>query len=196
MSFTPSEEEQKYFQQREKEKRERIRKDLTTAALEVQEARKVADTVGTEKDEVVQRLRALGFDGDTARVFDLMPLVFVAWADGSVSARERRSIMKVVEKRGIEPGSHASQLVETLLEREPSPAFLDETLALLREIVGMSGERADDIVGLSVQVAEASGGLLGLVGERVSTEERDLIQHIADQLGEKAQTAFHQRFDD
>lgn len=193
MTFTPSDEEDKYFAMKEAERRDKIRSDLDRRARELQTTREVAVTVGTDKPGVLDHLRALGFDADTGRVFDLLPLVYVAWADGTVSGRERKQITRVLHERGIEPDSHAAQLIAALLEKQPSAEFLEETVALLREIVSSSDERSRDIVDLCVEVAEASGGLFGIVGDPVSEAERELIAHIADQLGESAQSEFQKK---
>lgn len=185
-----TEDEDKYFKQQELALRDAKRRELERAAKEAAERRRVGDAVGTTDEAVLERIRALGFDGDTARILDLLPLVHVAWADGSVTIRERASIMRVVEARGIREGSEAWVLITTLLEKEPSRDFLEETLDLLRSL---GGDRNASIVDLCVQVASASGGFFGL-GETVSDEERALIAHIAEELGGSAQAAFKQKF--
>lgn len=192
MPVSPSENEDKYFALQDSQTRERMREQFEKKAAELADADRVAETLHTDDANVVAKIRALGFDGDTARAFELLPLIHVAWADDSVSIRERRQILRVAESRGIEVGSEAFLLIEALLEKKPSDAFLDETLALLREIVAEEPERANDIVELSVAVAEASGGFLGL-GEKVSTEERELLQHIAGEIGAGAQDALRSK---
>lgn len=186
---TPSEEEERYFARKEAERREDKRRELERAAREVAEQRAMGDALHTSDDGLVARIRSLGFDGDTARVFDLMPLVHVAWADGSVSAAERRTLFRLLEARNIAPDSEAWLLVGALLETRPSDAFLDETLALLRDLAAKGGTEAGSIVDLSVNVAAASGGFLGL-GGKISDEERELIAHIADVLGPAAVEEF------
>lgn len=188
MSVNPTKNEEEYFALQEAQVREKMREELAKKAAELADADRVAETLSTEDANVIAKIRALGFDGDTARAFELLPLIHVAWADDSVSIRERREILRVAESRGIEVGSEAFLLIEALLEKKPSETFLDETLSLLREIVSESPERANDIVELSVAVAEASGGFLGL-GDKVSAEERELLEHIAGQIGSGAQDA-------
>lgn len=184
-----TEEEAKYFKQKELALRDAKRRELERAAKEAAERRTVAGILSTEDDAVVERIRELGFDGDTVRVLDLLPLIHVAWADGNVTQRERASILQLVERRGIVPGDEAFLLVEALLEQQPSEDFLDETLHLLRDI---GGGRESDILQLCLKVADASGGFFG-IGDRISDEERALIQHIADELGETAQSTFRDK---
>lgn len=181
-----TEEEEKYFHQQEVDRRKDKRRDLERAAAEAAERRKVAATLATDDESLVARIRELGFDGDTARVLDILPLVHVAWADGSVSANERRAIAALLAQREIAPGSEAALLIEALMDERPSDTFLSETLDLLRALGGTKGA---SVVDLCIQVADASGGFFGL-GEKISEEERALIQHIADGLGDAAQGKF------
>jgi uncharacterized membrane protein YebE (DUF533 family) len=192
MSFKPSEEEERYFTKRNAEARAELRKTLEAAAEHAAQARQISETLHTDKSDVVARIQAMGFDADKSRVFDLLPLIHVAWADGSVQSGERKAIVNILKTRGIEPDSEAWLLVEALLEVRPSQAFLDETLSILKEVIGDSGERAQSIVELSVQVAQAHGALFGLLGT-VSGEEKTMLEHIAKQLGGAAADAFNQR---
>ena len=188
MATTPSEEEDRYFARQEAQRREDKRRDLERAAKEAAERRAVGDAVHTTDEALLERIRALGFDGDTARAFDVMPLVHVAWADGKVSEAERRVVFRLLEQRGIGPGSEACLLVAALLESRPSDTFLEETLHILQAIAAKDGSEARDIVELCVAVASASGGIFGL-GTKVSDEERAVIAHIADVLGADAADA-------
>ncbi|MFY0531259.1 hypothetical protein [Nannocystis pusilla] len=103
--------------------------------------------------------------------------------------QERTAILDVLRGRGIQPGTEAFRTVESLLEERPSQAFLDQTLAVLKEAVG--GARAANIVDLCVQVAGASGGFLNM--GTVSDEERALIEQIANQLGGPAIAEFNKQ---
>ena len=175
----PTQEEEVYFQKQELARRKQLRDALSEAAGELR-AGQLSST------EVTARVRRLGFVGDNARVFDLLPLVHVAWADGSISRKERASILKLVEARGFGPGSEPFRLFEALLEERPSDAFLEESMAVLRDVVP-EPEHAREVVGFCVAVARARGGLLGLgLGGTVSDEGRARIEQIAASLGEHA----------
>ncbi len=172
-------EEDAYFKQREIEQRRKLREKLEAAAHELAEKRAIAESLETS-EALAERIKALGFSGATARVFDLLPLVHVAWADGTVQKGERAEILEVLEARGVPPGSEGFQLLESLLEERPSDEYMRESLAVLKELVG--GGAGTDLVGLCEQVASAAGGFLGVVG-KVSGEERKLIDEIAGHLG-------------
>lgn len=184
--------EARFFAKKDAEAREKLRQQAEVAAQHLQDRRKIGETLGTSDDALIERLRTLGFDGETARIFDLLPLVHVAWADGSIQSKEREAIFEILKARGLERGGKAWGFVEWLLEKKPPQAFLDETLGLLRDCVAASGRPATDIVDLSIQVANATGGFLGL-GGKISGEERDLIAKIAAELGGAANAEFRKQ---
>lgn len=174
-----SDNEDSYFQKRDQEIRQQLREQLSKNAGQLQDE-------AAAKLSLAERIAALGFTGEKLKVFDLLPLVHVAWADGSVSRKERAAVLDIVRARGIEPGSEAFRTVESLLEERPSQTFFDQSLGLLREAVG--GARAANLVDLCVQVAAASGGFLNIGS--ISGEERQMIEGIARQLGGAALDAF------
>jgi tellurite resistance protein len=189
MPIKPTDEEERYFREIEADRRASLRRTLDGVAEKLQERRRIGDILDSDDLDVAGRIRALGFDGDSARVFDLLPLVHVAWADGSVQRGERAMILKILESRGIERESAAFELIETLLEERPSDAYMTETLLLLRSLVRDRTERGKNIVELCMAIAEASGGFFGF-GDRVADEERQMIEKIANALGAQAQARF------
>ena len=174
------------FDEEHAPQREATRTRLERAAVEMQEQRKIADSLNTENLDVASRVAALGFDADTAPIFDLLPVIHVAWADGEVQRKEREAIMGVLSIRGVKPGSPAYIMMESMLEKRPSQAYLDETLAVFRELVDGNKRRIEVMVDLCVAIAEASGGFFGF-GDRIDPRERELLDDIARALGERAQ---------
>ncbi len=178
-----------HFKVDDVKRREQMREKLAKAAKLVADRQAIATALKVDDEELVSEIHELGFDGDSARVFDLLPLIHVSWADGKIQRNERATILAVLDARGIEPGSEAALLVEMLLETPPAATYMEASLTLLRELLANRGEEATDVVDLCVKVADASGGLLGL-GDRVSAEERELLHQIADTLGSEAQAHF------
>ena len=179
-----------YFDPALAAQRELIRKRMDTAALQMRR-RRIGDSVGNLDLSLADRIAALGFDGDSAAAFDLLPLIHVAWADGKIQSAERGLLLEILMVRGFERGSQAFVTVESLLERRPSEAFFEESLRVLKEALGDRPSVGATIVSLCTQVAEAAGGVLGM--RRVSPEERKLIARIADTLGERAQAEFQRK---
>jgi len=188
----PSFREKLYFKADDAKRREEMREKLAKAAKVVGDRQAIAKTLEVDDEELVSEMQELGFDGDSARVFDLLPLIRVSWADGKIQRNERATILAVLEARKIEPGSQAALLVETLLESPPAGEYMDVSLMLLRELLASRGQQAADVVDLCVKVADASGGLLGL-GSRISSEEKTLMGQIAATLGDDAQAHFQKK---
>ncbi|HFE44713.1 MAG TPA: TerB family tellurite resistance protein [Nannocystis exedens] len=179
----PEIEEEIYFKEQELAARAKLRERMEADAKKhALEARRL---------DLAETIHALGFTGEKARIFDLMPLVHVAWIDGSVSRKERAAILDVVRSRGIQPGSEAFQMIESMLEERPSEAFLDETLTLLKQT--LTGQDGASLVDLCVKIADASGGFLG-IGNAIDPEERAQIESIAQTFGDSALRAFHRAF--
>ena len=181
MTDKPTDQEDAYFRKQDQELRQRLRDQLSSAAGDL------GSRPESSPLSVAQRIEALGFAGGKLQVFDLMPLVHVAWADGTVSRRERTAILDIVRERGIAPGADAYLLIETLLEQRPSDEFLSQSLAILKEVIGDA--RAENIVELCLQVAHASGGFMNI--GNVSADERRQIEAIAEKLGPAARDVFH-----
>jgi tellurite resistance protein len=185
MPIEPSDEEEKYFRAVDAEARRRLRLDLEDNARALEQAASIAAAIDTDDTVLAEQVRKLGFAGETAKVFDLLPLVHVAWADGSVQGSERKEIMRVVAARGLGPESPAAKLLAALLDERPPEAFMRQSRELLRRLLARTEGKADEVVELCMKVAAASGGFLGL-GERISDEERTLIAEISLSLGEEA----------
>ncbi|MCA9707199.1 MAG: TerB family tellurite resistance protein [Myxococcales bacterium] len=182
-----NDEEEAYFKALEIEQRRRLREKLEAAAKELADKQAIAESVKTDDLELVERIKTLGFSGDSARVFDLLPLVHVAWADGSVQKNERAAILRVLEARGVLPGSEGFVLMESLLEERPSREYMDQSLVVLKELLAEGdGERGAELVDLCALVARSAGGFMGL-GTKISADERELIEELTTRLGTGAE---------
>ncbi|HEV2798909.1 MAG TPA: hypothetical protein VGW12_00330 [Pyrinomonadaceae bacterium] len=124
-----------------------------------------------------------GPDGDAACLMLLMSAVRVAWAEGRVTRRERRVILREAHERGLRGDGAARRRLESFLAVRPAEecfqlaessmgATLGALPRCLREAEGHS------LLELCERVAGASGGWLRLSGRGpVSPEEwRELAQ--------------------
>jgi uncharacterized tellurite resistance protein B-like protein len=189
----PTYDESQHFLEATASRRAELRQQVDDASGRLAKRRAIEASAGTDDAGIVDRIEQLGFNGDSIRVLDLLPLIHVAWADGRVQRSERALILAVVEQRGIAPRSDASLLIEALLEARPSETFLAESLALLVDLAGKTGANKDDLVDLCVKVAEAGGGLMSF-GAKTTDAERALIGDVARALGDGAQSRFRERF--
>lgn len=192
MPIEPSDEEARYFAAVEAEARRRLRESLEDNARHLEQDAAVATALATDDHELAAKIRKLGFDGDNAKVFDILPLVHVAWADGAIQRGERTAILKILTGRGIAVGTEPFRTIEALLEERPPESFMRQSLALLRSVVASRGGGSDEIVDLCMQVAAASGGILGF-GTRIGDAEKELIAAISVELGDAAGNAVKQQ---
>lgn len=189
MPVDVSDDEDKYFKERDQESRAKLRAKLEQQASELDEQQKIAKSVDIDDAELASRIKQLGFDGDSARVFDLLPLIHVAWADGKIQKRERAGILRVLETRGIQPGSEAFRMIESLLEERPSDAYMKQSLEVLRQVTKGLSDRAQSIVDMCIEIAASSGGIFG-VGKRIGEDEKGQISEIVSILGDTASDQF------
>jgi hypothetical protein len=166
-----------YFQEREAQLRRRIRENLEAKAKIVAKRQAIASQVGGN-EQLAQRLHDLGFDADTVPALHLLPMVAVAWADDKVTPRERQAVLQVAKLHNIQPASSAWLLLESVLEQRPDPEVSHQVLHLVRDLLAAKGLRPDSLVQACLDVASASGGVLGL-GNKISPQEKALIESLA-----------------
>ena len=168
--------EAQYFRRLDEKLLQKMRE---RAALD-EVAQALADKLRVDNRELLNRVLALGLTRDTGTAILLAPLIQVAWAEGSVSARERKVIFEIAASLGVEAGSGAHAQLEAWLERRPSDALFETALEVMKaglEVLpgGEREERVRQIVDGCKRVAEATGGglarLLGMhniVGEEAA----------------------------
>ena len=86
--MSENKEEDKYFKQRELERREAARRERELAALRQTEREGIAEVLNTT-EEIAEEALELGFSQETARVLPLIPLIhrpFSSWAGYSLPA--------------------------------------------------------------------------------------------------------------
>ncbi|MGG5886389.1 hypothetical protein ACLF3G_04560 [Falsiroseomonas sp. HC035] len=123
---------------------------------------------GITDTAVLDRLLALGLDGSSLAALSVVPLVLVAWADGSLDAKERAALLAAAAEAGVSPQGAGYQALTQWLTAPPSPVLLDAWTDYVRA----SAARLDaparaalqaEILGRARRVAMAAGGFLGLV---------------------------------
>jgi hypothetical protein len=139
---------------------------------------------GLTDTAVLDRLIGLGLQASTLAAMGLVPLVAVAWADGTLDARERQAVSSALETAGINPESPAWQLLQSWLTSPPSPSLLEVWKAYMAALCPQlsASDRIslrDSTLGRARAVAEASGGFLGL-GSKVSASEEAMLHTLAE----------------
>jgi hypothetical protein len=176
--------EEEYFRKKDRELVEQMQK----AAADEAAREAMGQQTGLRDPALLQELQALGFTPETVRLLPLVPVVQVAWAEGSVTPAERGRVIELARARGIDAGTPADrQLAEWLAVRPDADVFSRAT-RLIRALLQAPAEdalaiTADDLVSYCERIAAASGGILGI--GRVSAEERAMIASIAEELKQR-----------
>ena len=104
----------------------------------------LAQVSGIHDEAVLDRLIELDIGPETLAALEVVPLVFVAWADGKVQAEEREAIIAVAKAAGIQPQDGRYPLLEHWLEKATRRRD-DRSLETLRQgplpAVGQPGNR-------------------------------------------------------
>ena len=138
-------------------------------------------------DATLDRLSELGIKPETALAVMLVPLAAVAWADGSIDARERKAILMAAAERGVAEGTPAHTLLVSWLETRPGAELVEMWRRYVRTLSSAltPGEREqmrDRLLGLARGVAESAGGFLG-IGKKVSPAEQLVLDDVASVIG-------------
>jgi hypothetical protein len=142
----------------------------------------LATVSGIAAPDVLDKLLTLGIRAETLAALSIVPLIEVAWADGSLDARERQTVLDRARDVGVEPGSTAHTLLGSWLERRPDPKLLDAWTHMvrgLRERLGPDEAKRLEagLLDHARAVARASGGVLGM-GSKVSAAEAAMLERL------------------
>ncbi len=163
------------FHEQDKHLREAFRKRLEN--LERRE--QLAQVSGIRDEAALDRLIELGITPETLAALELVPLVFVAWADGSIQAEEREVIVALARAAGIEPQDGRYPLLEHWLKKRPGADVLEAWRLYVRELRGrLASKEAEELrhelLDRAYSVARAAGGFLGF-GDKMSPSERAML---------------------
>ena len=141
----------------------------------------LAKASGISDDGTLDRLLELDVRPEVVSALAIVPLVEVAWADGSLDAKERQAVLTGAEKSGIAPGSPNYELLQSWLDRKPEPKLLTAWTEMIHGVrEHMSAQEIESLrTGLierAQAVARASGGFLGIGS--MSAAEQDLIARL------------------
>ncbi|MGM0555879.1 MAG: hypothetical protein ACQEVA_05845 [Myxococcota bacterium] len=183
-----SEEEEKFFARREAEKKEEQLRERQLEALKLKEREKVSEQLNTS-DEIAEEALELGFDSTTARVLPLVPVIEMAWVDGTVSSGENQRVLEIAEKLGIETGQPAHNFLKMMLFDRPSDLFFERVNRVIAHLIEDNPDEWEgkSLVEFSKEVAEASGGFFGLF-DAVSPEEQQLLEEFAEMFSVEGRT--------
>jgi hypothetical protein len=176
--------EEAYFRKKDAELVDKLR-TVFQAKVDREELRRLT---GIASEEVLDRMMAVQVRGQMLTAFKLLPLVEIAWADGSCDRREADAVIAAAIKHGIPADSEALQRVKEWLERGPNPEARKAWYMYaqeLRKVLTPAELKAfrDDLVQTGRKIAELSGGILGTFFT-VSQAEKTVLNKMTDALSD------------
>ena len=166
--------ENQFFEQENKQKLAAMK-----AKLEGQQTREeLRKASGMTDDAVLDKLVTLGLRANTIAALSLVPLIFVAWADGSIQDNERSAILQGAHGKGLEQGTDGYELLTTWLNKKPDAELFDAWEGYIKALASQLNDEQNrllknQIVGFAKMVATSAGGILGF-GKVSGTEEKAL----------------------
>ena len=174
--------EEAFFKDRDQKLIEKMRGELEA----FEEKKKLAHVSGIVEERVLQHLAQAGVRAETLAAVSLIPLVEVAWVDGTVSSDERDAVLNAAVGQGIHADSAAYGILKKWLTERPDPhvlaAWKDYVIELIKLMPPETiAEMKRNLLDRCTRVAEAAGGFLGLA--TISKSERAKIDEFAKILG-------------
>ena len=142
---------------------------------------------GIADEAVLDALVKLDITPETLAAIALVPLVAVAWADGSIDAKERAAILRAAGDSGLREGAAGHGMLQAWLESAPPAGLVESWKAYIAAITaGMdhAARRAlsAPIMDRARSVALAAGGFLG-IGMKVSDAEEKVLADLGRSFG-------------
>ncbi|MFT3711296.1 MAG: hypothetical protein QM817_27000 [Archangium sp.] len=170
--------EEQFFQKHDKELVQKL-KDAEEKKHSREELQRLT---GISNEQVLNALAELKVGGAATLVMSLFPIIEVAWADGTLDAKEHAVILDLARTIGLEKDSPAWGYLSKWLQEKPEltwhTLWVDYVKALCAKM------KADDkamlkatVLGRARVVAEASGGFMGLAF-RMSETERKMLEKL------------------
>jgi len=127
-----------------------------------------------------------GINEETIAVMLLVPLVFVAWADGKVTDAERKRVVEIVSRYAHENSEASVGIIESWLKERPSESLWTAWAAYAevlqqRSSPTASAMLADQLLTHAHSVAEVSTGFLSRL--RIDPEKQQSLDRLRKALG-------------
>lgn len=175
--------EETFFHKREAELLAELRRKVASE----RKRKGLEEELDVHDERVLRALEEMGFTRDVLVLLHAIPLVQVAWSDGTMSPAERGKILELAATRGIVPGTPTYDRLLPLLERRPPDEAFDACTRVIRAMFSHWSEEErrtyeTDLSTYAVAVARASGGVLGIGA--ISAKERAVLERISREIAE------------
>jgi len=170
--------EEAFFKERDQQLLQKLRGELTEFA----ERRKVGHVTGIVEEHVLDSLVKAGVKSETLAAVGLIPIVEVAWCDGSVAPEERDAVLNAAVAHDIHEDSASYALLKRWLDERPDPQIVAAWKEYVRELAKISPKETiaamkKVMLDRAHRVAAAAGGFLGL--STISKHEHAKIEELA-----------------
>ncbi len=144
--------------------------------------RSLARVSGISNPDILQKLVELHIRPEVVATLALVPLVEIAWADGTVEEAEKAAVLAAAKQSFVSARSADYTILKQWLTHRPSPKLLDawkQYISGLREVLsaGQMKQLKEDLLGHARQVAQAAGGFLGLT-RKISKAEKKILDEM------------------
>jgi len=142
----------------------------------------LAQVSGITDDSVLSELVKLEIRPEIMAALALIPLIEIAWVDGKLDDKERESILASTQQTGLLGGDIDRAILEEWFHHRPDRKLLEAWTLYTKGLCSKLNEDQVatlkmEILGHARQVAEASGGFLGL-GQKTSAKENEMLQEL------------------
>jgi tellurite resistance protein len=170
--------EEAFFKDKDRQLMEKMRSEM--AAME--EKNKLAHVSGITDPKVLDNLVKAGVGAETLAAVALVPMVEVAWCDGSVSPDERDAVLNAAAAQGVQPGTAPYAILESWLKMRPDSHVVMAWKDYVRALASLMpketlAEMKRTTIDRATRVAESAGGFLGI--STISASERATINEFA-----------------
>jgi hypothetical protein len=161
---------------------QRLRQAFRERMEKMERRDQLAQVSGIRDDAVLDRLIELEIGPEALAALEVVPLVFVAWADGKVQAEEREAIFALAKAAGIEPQDGRYPLLEHWLKRRPGTDMLQAwkhyVKGLCQTLNGQEIEKLQhELLDRARTVSQVAGGFWGF-GDKTSPAERVVLDEL------------------
>jgi hypothetical protein len=148
-----------------------------------EQQRVLAYSLGLTDELAAKGIAHLSTGLEVTAIMALLPMVEVAWSDGTVESTEKAAVLRGAAEVGLEFESPLYKFLESWLDRRPSPAALDAWHSYVKSFVKLVDPATamkvkDAVMGRSERVAKAAGGFLGF-GNKISPAEQACLNDLA-----------------
>ncbi|TWT33085.1 hypothetical protein [Blastopirellula retiformator] len=153
---------------------------------QVQEEEQIAElqkATGIRDEALLKHFVDIGVTAENLTAMALFPLMAVAWADGFIQVEEKAAILQAALDLHVEKGHASYDVLENWLDHPPQEQSMKVWQAYVRAIRdSLSPEQdkafRDETIGRARKVADATGGILGRFGDRISDKEDKVLKEL------------------